>query len=70
MAKECLSRLYERLGDPPYNVYLHTAPFSGDDDFHWHLVVLPKTSVVAGFEFGTGIMINVTEPEAAAEFLR
>ncbi|HEB13301.1 MAG TPA: galactose-1-phosphate uridylyltransferase [Actinobacteria bacterium] len=69
--KLLFSRLQERLGDPPYNAFLHTRPFRGRKrDYHWHFVILPKISTVAGFEFGTDITINVVEPEAAAEFLR
>jgi len=68
--KLVLERVHDRLGDPPYNLYLHTAPFSPDGDYHWRLTILPKISVIAGFEFATDIMINVVDPDAAAEFLR
>lgn len=70
IVKSVLERLRDRLGDPPYNLYLHTAPFSEDGDYHWHISILPKLSIIAGFELGTGIMINIAEPDAAAEFLR
>lgn len=71
MLKILFSRLRARLGDPPYNAFLHTRPLRGRKrDYHWHFVIMPKISIVAGFEFGTDIMINVAEPEVAAEFLR
>ncbi len=71
MLKFLFSRLQERLGDPPYNAFLHSRPLQGRKrDYHWHFVIMPKISTVAGFEFGTDIMIDVVEPEAAAEFLR
>ncbi|MDP1808414.1 MAG: galactose-1-phosphate uridylyltransferase, partial [Actinomycetota bacterium] len=70
IVKFTLERLRDRLGDPPYNLYLHTVPFREDGDYHWHMTILPKLSTMAGFEFGTGIMINIAEPDAAAEFLR
>lgn len=55
----------------PYNIVMHTAPFgSGRDSFHWHLEILPRLTIAAGFEFGTGYYINPTPPEMAAEFLR
>ncbi len=41
-----------------------------DHDFHWHLEIMPKLSVVAGFEWGSGFYINPTLPEDAAGFLR
>jgi len=66
------SRLSHGLGDPPYNLYIHTAPcHAGPDiDYHWHLELLPRLTIQAGFEWGSGIMINTSTPEAAAEFLR
>jgi len=36
----------------------------------WHLNILPKTNVWAGFELGVGVEISTIEPEKAAEFLR
>lgn len=70
--REAMSRLYRGLGDPAYNFYLHTAPCDGRDyaHYHWHWTIMPKTSIPAGFEFGTGIEISVIEPEKAAEYLR
>jgi len=70
--REAMSRLYKGLGDPAYNFYLHTAPCDGKDHahYHWHWTILPKTSIPAGFEFGTGIEISVIEPEKAADYLR
>jgi UDPglucose--hexose-1-phosphate uridylyltransferase len=34
------------------------------------MVVMPRLTIAAGFEMGTGIYINVTSPEDAARFLR
>ncbi|MGH2457364.1 MAG: galactose-1-phosphate uridylyltransferase [Chloroflexota bacterium] len=65
-------RIFRGLNDPPYNFYIHTAPVHQDGavDYHWHLELLPKLAIAAGFELGTGLMINVATPEAAAEYLR
>ncbi|MCL5960340.1 MAG: hypothetical protein M1358_13695, partial [Chloroflexi bacterium] len=41
-----------------------------DGLYHWHLEILPKLSIAAGFELGSGLMINTALPESAAEFLR
>ena len=71
--KAGLRALSEVLGDPPYNYVFHTAPKypRGIEKFyHWHLEVYPKLAVWAGFEIGTGMYINVTPPEVAAESLK
>ncbi|PIQ92723.1 MAG: galactose-1-phosphate uridylyltransferase [Parcubacteria group bacterium CG11_big_fil_rev_8_21_14_0_20_39_14] len=67
-----LYKLYKGLNNPPYNFFLHTAPCDGRnyDHYHWHWEILPKTSVWAGFELGTGIEISTIEPEKAAEYLK
>jgi len=70
--KIALSKLYKGLNDPAYNFFIHTAPCDGKnyDHYHWHFEILPKTSIWAGFELGTGIEISTIEPEKAAEYLR
>ena len=67
-----LKKLYKGLNDPAYNFYLHTAPCDGKDYsyYHWHLTILPKTAIWAGFELGAGMEISVIEPEKAAAYLR
>lgn len=67
-----LAKIYSGLDNPPYNFFLHTAPCDGKDypHYHWHFEIMPKTSIWAGFELGTGIEISTIEPEKAAEFLR
>jgi UDPglucose--hexose-1-phosphate uridylyltransferase len=68
-----LAKIGRSLGDPAYNFFIHTAPVQGSSDgrhYHWHIEIIPKTAVWAGFEIGTGIEISTTSPEAAAAFLR
>ena len=68
-----LAKLYKGLGNPDYNFFLHTAPVRGGkefDHYHWHIEILPKTAIWAGFEIGTGIEISVITPESAAGFLK
>ncbi len=69
---ETLRRLHVCLADPPYNYNIHTAPCDTDEmeGYHWHLAIAPRLTIAAGFEMGTGIYINVTAPELAAEYLR
>ncbi len=62
-----------RLKDPDYNFFIHTAPMRRKDrygSYHWHIEVLPKVTVDAGFELGTGIEINPVDPDEAARILR
>ena len=54
---------------PAWNAVLHSAP-PGVTDFHWHLHVYPRLATLGGFELGTGVLINVIDPDHAAERLR
>jgi UDPglucose--hexose-1-phosphate uridylyltransferase len=38
--------------------------------YHWHAHLFPKLTTTAGFERGTGVMINIISPESAADALR
>ena len=78
--KSCLCKLHVLLDDPPYNIVLHTAPYrhhkkgvywkTVEEDTHWYLQIMPRLTMNAGFEWGTGIHINPTPPEEAALLLR
>lgn len=68
-----LAKLYTGLKNPDYNFFIHTAPTGDAKEFHhyhWHIEIVPKTGIWAGFEIGTGIEISVIAPETAAAFLR
>ena len=68
--RTALERLRRTVGDVAYNVVFHTAPHhQRDEHFHWHVHVLPRLTSVAGFEQGTGVLINIVPPEAAAQQL-
>lgn len=61
------------LKDPDYNFFIHTAPVSSSvsaKHYHWHIEIIPKTAIWAGFDIGTGIEISTTSPEDAARELR
>ena len=69
---ETLKRLEKALGKVPYNFMLHTAPI-GEPElnyYHWHFEIVPKLTLIAGFEWGSGFYINPTPPEDAAQYLR
>lgn len=40
------------------------------NSYHWHVEVFPRVTTLAGFELGTGCIINSVSPERAAEQLR
>jgi UDPglucose--hexose-1-phosphate uridylyltransferase len=67
--RTALTKLRTSLGPTSYNVVFHTAPHHLDDPFHWHVHVWPRVTSVAGFEQGTGVMINILAPELAAQHL-
>jgi UDPglucose--hexose-1-phosphate uridylyltransferase len=62
----------DALGDPPYNLFLHTAPAGErlDQTFHWHWEIHPRLRVIAGLERATALSVNPAAPEYAAELLR
>ncbi|MCS7224095.1 MAG: DUF4921 family protein [Armatimonadetes bacterium] len=76
-----LKGLKKLLNDPPYNLVLFTAPnpvprpgrpdYWGTlpYDYHWHWLLLPRTTRIAGFELGSGFYIHHVDPERAAEEL-
>lgn len=71
--QKVLRLIRKNLGDPDYNFFIHTAPIRGKEGYHhyhWHIEIYPKMTTRAGFEFGTGIDINVIDPDVAAKILR
>ncbi|OGN29143.1 MAG: hypothetical protein A3A33_02680 [Candidatus Yanofskybacteria bacterium RIFCSPLOWO2_01_FULL_49_25] len=71
-----LSAVKKALNDPALNYFIHTAPVheigpSPSSDFYrWHIEVKPHIKFDAGFEAGTGIKINIIDPDDAAKVLR
>jgi UDPglucose--hexose-1-phosphate uridylyltransferase len=70
--KTTLAKLYYGLGDPAYNYVIRSSPTDEQrtDYFHWYLAIVPRVSLTAGFELGSGMYINTTLPEESAQFLR
>ena len=62
-----LAAVFDR--PPQLNLWVRTAP-RGVEEFCWHVDVLPRLTVRAGFELGTGVDVNVYPPERAAADLR
>jgi len=72
MLKETLQRMNRALESPPFNLIVHSSPFSENtaEYYHWHIEIMPTLTKVAGFEWGSGFYINPTAPEEATEVLR
>src|ERR687897_973930 len=69
--RSVLARLAAAGGDAPYNLVVHTAPAGASArSFHWYVEVQTRITVPAGFEQGTGILVNTVPPEVAARDLR
>ena len=68
--RDALVHLTSALGDVSYNLVFHTAPHHHEGVFHWHVHLWPKLVTTAGFERGTGVLINIVPPESAADDLR
>ena len=68
--RDALAQLNVALGDIAFNLGFHTAPHQHTGQYHWHTHVWPNLVTQAGFEHGTGVMINVVPPEQACQTLR
>jgi UDPglucose--hexose-1-phosphate uridylyltransferase len=66
MLRTALDALTARFGKlPQFNLWIRTAP-RGTDEFHWHLDIVPRFTIRAGFEMSTGVELNIFPPERAA----
>jgi UDPglucose--hexose-1-phosphate uridylyltransferase len=72
LLKDTLLCLYRGLNNPAYNLMVNTSVTKDEENpyFHWHIRIVPRLSMIAGFEMGSGIYINTVLPEDAARFLR
>jgi len=66
--KKIMLKLRSMLGNPDYNLLFYLAP--AGDELHFHLEICPRIAKWAGFEFGSGIIINTMSPEDAAGFYK
>lgn len=78
LLREVLGRLDKALGGPPYNLALQDRPFlrpregywkTIEEDFHWHLEILPQVIGMTGFERASWFFYNPVPPEIAARYL-
>ena len=68
--RDAIGHLNAALGDVAFNLGIHTAPHQHTGQYHWHAHVWPNLVTQAGFERGTGVMINIVPPEQACDTLR
>ena len=76
--RDVLQKLDHTLGGPPYNLSLQDRPFlrpregywkTIEEDFHWHLEILPQLIGLTGFERASWFFYNPVPPETAARCL-
>ena len=65
-----LARLDRIAPGAPYNVAVHSRPAGAADDYHWHVHLWPRLQRAAGFEHGSGLLVNVVDPAPGAADLR
>ncbi len=66
-----LHKLERNISRIPLNFYIHTLPtiHSKSFSYHWHLEINPRLANYAGYELGSGVIIDIMSPEDAAEYL-
>ncbi len=70
--KDTLYCLYFHLDDPAFNLMIDTSTTYDEEDpyYHWHIRIMPRLSMIAGFEIGSGIYISMGLPEETAKILQ
>lgn len=77
--RTALVKLGRALNHPSYNLMLFTSPVrtkrsdhwtSIEEDFRWHIEILPRLNPVGGFEMATGFHLNGVWPEESASYYR
>lgn len=68
--RDALLRMHAVLGDVPYNLVVENGPATAPASFRWWIDIVPRLTVLAGFELGTGTYVNVVAPGTAAAELR
>ncbi|MDP3954229.1 MAG: DUF4921 family protein [bacterium] len=75
IVSKILKKMDKVLKRPDYNFFIHTSPLhrrweKPEYFYTWHIEILPKISLVGGFEIGSGIYVNVIDPDDAARQMR
>src|SRR3989338_672136 len=66
------AKIKNGMNNTDYNFFIHTAPTKAKDvnHYHWHMEILPRTSIWGGLELGSGTEVIKVPPEEAAGILR
>jgi UDPglucose--hexose-1-phosphate uridylyltransferase len=69
---DTLTRMVDKLSDPDYNYVIRSAARYKAEEPHlcWYLQIRPRLTTAAGFELGTGMLVNPSLPEDDAAHLR
>jgi UDPglucose--hexose-1-phosphate uridylyltransferase len=73
--KVVIGKIGKALNRPDFNYFIHTVPLDNTvEDVHefysWHIEILPKMKIEGAFEIGSGVEVNVIDPDEAAALLR
>jgi UDPglucose--hexose-1-phosphate uridylyltransferase len=68
--RDAIAALQRAIGDVAYNVIIETAPRDHTAIFRWWIDLLPRVTVAAGFEIGSGVSVNIVSPADVADALR
>jgi UDPglucose--hexose-1-phosphate uridylyltransferase len=72
ICRQVFGQLDAVLSNPPLNFFIHSAPLKEGDmpSYHWHMEIAPRLANYGGFEMGSGVIIDIINPESAADYLR
>jgi len=70
--KDTLFCLYKGLDDPAFNLMIDTANTHDEEGpyYHWHIRIVPRLTLIAGFEMGSGIYLSSALPEETAGMMK
>ncbi len=70
--KDTLLCLYRGLDNPAFNYMVNTTNTEDEENpyYHWHIRIVPRLNLIAGFEMGSGIYISTALPEETASHMR
>lgn len=69
---QIVSKMDQSIPNIPLNFWIHTLPVAleGSAYYHWHLEIVPRITNYGGYELGSGVVIDIMNPEDAAKYLR
>jgi len=70
--KDVLLCLYRGLDDPAFNLMVGTSITEDEANpyYHWYIRIVPRTTMIAGFEMGSGIYISTALPEHTVSLMK